>query len=597
MERVIKKLPQELINKIAAGEVVERPASIVKELVENSIDAGAKNISIEIENGGMNMIKVTDDGLGMNRENATLSISEHATSKIQTEEDLFNISTLGFRGEALSSISAVSDFSLITRDSASTAGTKINFKDNQAQIADIGCPVGTSVSVRDLFYNVPARKKFLKTPVTEFSHVVDLFFNYCLFFPQITWKLSHNGKVVYHFPETTEQLQRLSDVFGGEIGSNLIKIDFKSSGISVNGFIGKPQIARNNRKLQYLAINNRPVNDFIIAKQVKDSYLTLIARDLYPVYVLNVRIENNLVDVNVHPRKLEVRFSEPQIIYRTIYSTVSRTLDENDLVKQVSSESLKRFVPIQDVFETRKMDLPRVNNFDSLKSFSSQFSRPTENFQKLQNNWNESLAPNIVEDKIIEEPKNNYRILGQLQNQYIVVEIEKGIRLYDQHATHERIQYEKIKRQWLIGAVASQKMLIPLNIELTVHEGELIYNNQDAFTKLGFEITNFGGNTFVVGAIPSFFVKEDIKEAILEIIGELSDPIILDDSISEPLDKIFKLMACKSAIKFGDPLTPEESLRLITDLDELDSRYTCVHGRPCLFELNYEELAKIFKRR
>jgi DNA mismatch repair protein MutL len=301
-ENKIHLLPPHLINQIAAGEVVERPASVVKELVENSIDAGAKNIRIEIENGGLNLIKVIDDGCGMSRADAEQSILQHATSKILEDADLEKISTLGFRGEALASISSVSDFSLLTKDADSLAGTLLEMQSTGVQLSESSAAKGTVISVRNLFQKIPARKKYLKTTVTEFNHIVDLFFEFCLAYPNIFWKLVHNNKTVYQFPIAT-LLQRIGDVLGDEIAKNLIEIDIKLIDIHVHGYIGKPQIARNNRKLQYLCINNRPVHEFIVAKQVKDAFGTLLPRDLYPVYILNLQIDTDKVDVNVHPRK------------------------------------------------------------------------------------------------------------------------------------------------------------------------------------------------------------------------------------------------------------------------------------------------------
>lgn len=328
----IKLLSQDLINQIAAGEVVERPASVVKELVENSIDAAAQSITIQIENGGLQKIKVMDDGIGMDRDDAILSVKQHATSKINSQNDLFSIGTMGFRGEALASISSISKFRLITKKHGEVKGTEIQVDEPGVTVRDVGTPEGTSIEISELFYNIPARRKYLKTAVTEFNHITDLFLNFCLAYPQINWKLFHNNKPVYQFPKTNIE-QRIFDVLGSDISRNLIKINYDMNGVNVVGFIGKPQVARNNRKLQYLFINNRPVNEYIIAKQVKDSFATLIPHNLYPVFILNIQVDLEKVDVNVHPRKMEVRFSEPQLIYSTIYRAISRTLDDSQLQK------------------------------------------------------------------------------------------------------------------------------------------------------------------------------------------------------------------------------------------------------------------------
>ncbi|KKQ78813.1 MAG: mismatch repair protein MutL protein, partial [Parcubacteria group bacterium GW2011_GWC2_38_7] len=450
----IKLLSPDLINQIAAGEVVERPASVVKELVENSIDAGATNITVEIENGGLNLIRIVDNGCGMSREDAGKSILQHATSKISSQDDLFNIKSLGFRGEALASIAAVSEFSLITKDEESLAGTNLEFKNNEQTINDIGCSRGTTIVVNNLFYNIPARRKYLKTTVTEFGHIVDLFLSYCLAYPQINWKLMHHGKPVYQFQASID-VQRVSDVLGREIADNLLPIDIKLNEIHLSGFIGKPQIARNNRKIQYLFINNRPVNEFIVAKQIKDAFGQLIPRDLYPVYILNLKINNEKIDVNVHPRKLEVRFSEPQIIYRTVYQAVAMTLDEQDLVKSVKVDDFKRFVPVSEVLSTRQDSIPVSTKFNYQPRFSQSNLNSAMNF-------NREVAQDIPVVIRTQEQSNESslvgqrKVIGQIQNSYIVVETAEGMKIYDQHATSERIQYEKIKKQWEIGKLGSQ---------------------------------------------------------------------------------------------------------------------------------------------
>ncbi|KKR04431.1 MAG: mismatch repair protein MutL protein [Parcubacteria group bacterium GW2011_GWC2_39_14] len=591
----IKLLSPELINQIAAGEVVERPASVVKELVENSIDAGASNIIIEIENGGLNLIRIVDNGCGMSREDAGKSILQHATSKISSQEDLFNIQSLGFRGEALASIAAVSEFSLITKDEESLAGTNLEFKNNEQTIADIGCSRGTTVIVNNLFYNIPARRKYLKTTVTEFGHIVDLFLSYCLAYPQINWKLLHHGKPVYQFQASTD-VQRVADVLGREIADNLLPIDIKLNDIHLSGFIGKPQIARNNRKIQYLFINNRPVNEFIVAKQVKDAFGQLIPRDLYPVYILNLQINNEKIDVNVHPRKLEVRFSEPQIIYRTVYQAVSRTLDEQDLVKSIRADEMKRFVPVSEILSTRQDSIPVTTKFNYPNNFSQNKFSPAMNFNR---EVSQSIPVTIRDQEQANEFQTvgQRKIIGQIQNSYIVVETSEGMKIYDQHATSERIQYEQIIRQWEIGKLASQRMMIPQTIEMTPAEARVLSANQELLKRLGFEITEFGGQSFALSSVPQFLINQDMKKLILEIVSDIDEFPAQEDMLTSAVDRIFKMMACKSAIKFGDPLSVSGMEALINDLEKLGSQYTCVHGRPCVFALSFQELEKIFKRR
>ncbi len=602
----IKILPKELINQIAAGEVVERPASVMKELVENALDAGAENIIVELENGGINLIKVTDDGCGMDREDANLCLVEHSTSKISSSEDLYQIKTLGFRGEALSSISAVSEFCLVTKNKESIIGTSLRMENGQVAVADIGAADGTSVEVKNLFYNIPARKKYLKTAVTEFNHIVDLFLNYCLAYPEISWKLIHNAKTVYQFPAAGLS-SRIADCLGDDIAANLLPVDLKREGIQVKGYIGLPAIGRNNRKLQYLFINKRPVNEYIISKQVKSAFGTLLARDLHPVYIFDLIIDPISVDVNVHPRKMEVRFSEPQIIYRAIYQIIAGVLDENELERQVSAKEVKGFVPIGHVLEKKqeqipikKFNRPNTNSdFSQPKIMSTDFRKAIDNFNQRMVHTADEVRPEVFAEIKNDEPVfvDEYKILGQVQNSYIVAQTEEAIKIYDQHASSERIQYEKIVREWQIGKLASQKLLLPQKIELAPTEISLFESNAELLERLGFEIANFSGNSFAVSAVPRFFVNSDIKQIILQILGELTEMAIVDDLPSGPVEEIFKMMACKSAIKFGDELSIEGMEALVADLEKLSNHYTCVHGRPCAIEFKFSELEKMFKRK
>ncbi|MFA6536887.1 MAG: DNA mismatch repair endonuclease MutL [Patescibacteria group bacterium] len=607
----IKILSQDLINKIAAGEVVERPASVVKELVENSIDSGAFHITVEIENGGLNFIKVIDDGCGMNEEDARLSLAEHATSKIGNIEDLYNVQTFGFRGEALSSISAVSKFQLITKRAEELTASKICFENNEFSLQKVDAKDGTTVEVRDLFYNIPVRKKYLKTAVTELSHIIELFFSYALIYPQIAWKLIHNGRTVYQFPVADWPI-RLADVFGNEVGEQLIKIEQKLNGISVCGFIGKPQIGRNNKKLQYVFVNNRPVNEFIVAKQVKSAYSTLLAKDVFPVFVLNLNIDSADVDVNVHPRKLEVRFSEPSLIYKTVYTVVAKNLDEHDLQTSIKSVDLKSFTAVGKVLDEKKEFFKNRFDFDSGSNKKNE-SAPLD-FTKIKNDFT-SFPKNLSIDDwqkesliLVDNNDNNeselseeifipeYKILGQVQNSYIIVENENGLRIYDQHASSERVQYEKIKKHWQNGTVSGQRLLLPENLQLSLPEFVIVSKNLSMFASLGFEMEIFGVNSLAISAIPQFFCKTDYRQIIKDIAGAITADFVFENELSEPVEKILKMMACKSAIKFGDQLSESGMEALINDLEKLGNKYTCVHGRPCLLEFTFEELLKLFKR-
>ena len=586
----IKLLPKELIDQIAAGEVVERPASVVKELVENSLDAGAKNISIEIENGGINLVKITDDGCGMSSTDALLSVAQHATSKIGNVADLFQIQTLGFRGEALASISSVSDFTLETRRAEDLSGTQIKIHDHQTENSAIGCPVGTSIAVRDLFYNIPVRKKYLKTAVTEFNNIVDLFLNYVLSYPEISFKLSHNGKMVYQYSSVTEWQDRLYEVLGAEISNFLIPVEFNSLELKVTGFIGRPQLARNNRRLQYLFVNKRPVNEFVIAKRIKDAYETLIPNNMFPVFLLHLHVEPSRVDVNVHPRKLEVRFSDPQKIYQLVYRCVSDALDKNELVKSILTPT---FYSAPSVPESR----PSTPGF-SFQPSSNINSQPSMNYgNRPANNW----LPSTESASFIRENQENrdYRIIGQVHNSYIIVEAATGLRIYDQHAVSERVQYEKIKNDWLAGGIAKQQLLIPRTMSFSPGEASLLQTQLEKLVQFGFEITPFGQNDFAVNAVPQILAKKDYEAAIRELVSTLesNDNENEGPEIDGAVNRVLNMMSCRSAVKFGDVLSFLEMTVLLDNLAKCDNRYTCVHGRPCVLEYPHAELEKLFKRR
>ncbi|MBI5254470.1 DNA mismatch repair endonuclease MutL [Candidatus Falkowbacteria bacterium] len=582
---MIKILPQELINQIAAGEVIERPASVVKELVENSIDAGATKISVEIINGGINEIKIIDNGCGMNREDVLLSVEQHATSKIASAEDLFNIKTMGFRGEALASIASVSQFSLLSRQQADISGTKLIIENGEPCVEDAGCPIGTSVVVRELFYNVPARKKYLKTVANEYNHIVDLFLNYALAHPKIDWTLAHNGREVYRFSAADNLLERAEAVLGKEISNQLLAIEYETLYVKIFGFIGKPQIARQNKKFQFLFVNSRPVNEFIISKTIKDAFGQMIPKDLHPIYLLNLSVDPAKIDVNVHPRKLEVRFSEPNLIYQAFYRGAADVIDKSELITKISFApmALETMQPQRSTngferlnFSERKIDSPDIK--------ISTGQRPVDfgllNFPERKTEW-------------------PYKYLGQINKAYLIVSDEKGIKIIDQHAASERLQYEKFIAEWSAGKILSQQMLFPQSIELALSEANILRQQHDTFTKLGFEIDEFGANTFLIRQSPALLSKLEPSEIVQEILKIVSDEILNEktsaEKFAEVADDILKMMSCKSAIKFGDELSDVEAMALIEQLFKIN-KFTCVHGRPSVVEFSFAELNKMFCR-
>jgi len=588
----IKKLDQDLINKISAGEVVERPASVVKELLENSIDANATQINLEIKNGGIDYISIQDNGSGMSKEDAQLAIERHATSKIFSLEDLFNIQSLGFRGEALASISSVSQFNLETKLTNSNEGTKLSIIDSKSSIESCGCPNGTKISIKELFYNVPARKKFLKSATTEYNHILELFTQIALINPQISFKLIHNNKLILNLPKSKDWLERIKQVLGSDTSKQLIPI-INQGTITINGFIGKPQIARNNRKSQYVFVNNRPVTDFIIAKAVKEAYSSLIPKELFPTFILNIQLPPDLVDVNVHPRKAEVKFKNSQEIYLTILQTVQKSLT-NNISQQIdikSSQPVKKFnLKPSSTPNVYRPSVGYQSSLKNIKSIPSQISQAIRFSQELLKDEFSQTSPNKIGD---------WRLLGQIHDSYLLVEADKSILIIDQHAAAERILYEKFKNQYNQQKIKSQKLLLPITLELAKKEVELLNQSLEFLTKIGFDIDIFGNNSFIINAVPQDLDKLDIKKTILGLLDDLADNDFYKlNTIEEKQNIVLKYAACRTAIKFKDKLQGLEQVKLLEDIYQIkDQINTCPHGRPFIMELTLDQLAKNFKRK
>ncbi|MCX6745496.1 MAG: DNA mismatch repair endonuclease MutL [Candidatus Parcubacteria bacterium] len=590
----IKKLDQDLINKIAAGEVVERPASVVKELVENSIDAKADQISIDLEKGGTDLIVIQDNGAGMNKEDAELSIERHATSKISTLEDLFNIQTLGFRGEALASISAVSQFTLETKTKEGIEGTSLKIENGKLKIEPCGCAEGTRITIKDLFYNVPARKKFLKTPLTEYNHILETVTQFALINPQISFKLTHNKTLVLNLPKTNNWLERIKQVLGLDIAKDLLEIKQQGT-IEITGFIGKPEIARQNRKSQFIFVNNRAVSDFLIAKAIKDGYGSLIPRELNPVFVLSIKLPPQLVDVNVHPRKAEVKFKDTNEIFLTVLKTIQNCLAVNLMPARLKTESgqpVKTYtLKSQATSQTFKPHVSYQQNFKNIQTRPSQISQALE------------FSKQILNDEFEEQKEQPmigaWRLIGQIHNSYLLVEAPSAVLIIDQHAAAERILYERFKKEFASTNIKSQKLLLPLTLELSARETEILKQSQKFLVDLGFDIEIFSGNSFIVNAVPQELDKLDIKQTILGLINDLEEhDFNSSKSIDEKKDLVIKYAACRTAVKFEDKLESEEQIKLLQDvIAMMDKINTCPHGRPFIMELTLDQLAKNFKRK
>lgn len=571
---IIKILPENLVNQIAAGEVVERPSSVVKELVENSLDAGASKIVIEVKEAGKTLIKVADNGFGMEKEDAKLALHRHATSKLLEEKDLWNIRTMGFRGEALASISSVSQLTLKTRREKDISGTEINCDGGEiVKISETGMSPGTQIEVRSLFFNTPARQKYLKKESTELGHISALISTIALANPQIHFTFIHNDKTILDLPKTNDLTTRVADIFGRTTSEAMLPIFYESSGLKINGLIGKPVLSRSTSHHQYIFVNNRPIQHFLIANMVKEAFHSMLMEGKKPVFILNLEIDPAMVDVNVHPRKIEVRFADQQNIVRIIYLAVKTALEKSSLAPKAFTEtqrymSDRKFDFVNDE-RTGGREIPSTPSAQSFASFIG-----TENAQ--------------------DKPKTI--ALSQVANSYIVAKNEDKIVLVDQHAAHERVRYEELMNQLENKEKQIQPLLMALNLELTEQEKRLLEDNMQVFQNLGFEIENFGGNTFAVNGVPSFLAREDTEGVIKGVIDDILNEKTPTKS-QGMIETIINYMACRSAIKFGQKLQLNEMDELIKEMDMLKRPYTCPHGRPTMITLSLGELEKMFGRK
>ncbi|MEJ2730491.1 MAG: DNA mismatch repair endonuclease MutL [Deltaproteobacteria bacterium] len=597
----IRILPETLSNKIAAGEVVERPASVVKELLENSLDAESSRIIIEVEKGGQSLIQVSDNGAGMNHADALLAIERYATSKISTDDDLFAIRTLGFRGEALPSIASVSHFSLITRDKSSDAGTQIIVEGGKIKrVSEVGAPVGTLVSVKQLFFNTPARKKFLKTVGTEMSHIADTVVRMALGRPGVQFRLHHNNKTVKSWPPASQHLDRVADVLGTDSRPDLHAIAFKRNGLSISGWICSPQVTRRTSRGLYIFVNGRFVRDRTIQHGIFEGFAQRLVKGQFPVAAVFVTIPFDQVDVNVHPTKNEVRFVNPQQVHAAVKSAVAQTLYEVDRVnwlppdRQQSRESpitaqiAEPISSYQPVGARSDGDEFGMNNGEKGVVASSQ--RPEARGERP-----------AAESRRQQEPMfdrkgfSALRVVGQLHNTYIVCESDAGLVLIDHHAAHERILFEKLRRRAEDRPSAAQKLLMPETLELNFSEAEILGQMMADLKSLGLEIEPFGKNTFVIKAVPVMLSGGDIKPLIYEIV-EKAAAEGYSPGVKDFMDECRRAMACHGAMRAGQALGDRQMRKLLEQLDECENPSHCPHGRPTWVRWDLDTLEKSFKR-
>ncbi|MBF0449351.1 MAG: DNA mismatch repair endonuclease MutL [Candidatus Magnetomorum sp.] len=605
----VKKLPEIIANKIAAGEVIERPASVVKELLENAIDAESTRIRIDIEHGGSQLIRLSDNGVGMHRENALLSLERHATSKIATDEDLFSIKTLGFRGEALPSIAAISKMTLITRPKSSDIGTEIQIEGGKIlHINDAGAPQGTFISVKDIFYNTPARKKYLKSIRTEIAHIIDYMSTVAVGFSSIHFRLFHNGKSVKNWPQVNDPAARIADVMGDDLYKKLFPVQYKNDHVSIQGYAASPETSRKTSS-SVIFVNGRVVRDRLINHAIFEGYRGRILKGQHPVVALFLDVPYEDVDVNVHPAKHNVRFVHQGSIHQAIVQAIQKGLThtnrtpwqsnpEKTPTRHALPENEKIFLASNKTTYDKQpewIDIP-----DTIREYQSPSTFVNKPHTDLIEN--KPLAPS--HDYGTVDPSQQYgekliytnlRIIGQFQKTYIVCENDGSMYLIDQHAAHERIVYERLKNALMSKKIAVQRLLIPETIELTYQQASIFSEILPELLKIGIDISHFGGNTFVVKAVPDILTGKDIHHLFVEMADTL--PEIKDTTpIEQAIDDCIMLMACHSAIRSGQILSELEIRTLLKELDLCEHPSQCPHGRPTCIQWDQSLIEKKFKR-
>ena len=629
----ILKLPTGVVNKIAAGEVIERPASVVKELMENSIDAGATRVDVLIEKGGVDLIRISDNGCGIPPQELTLAVESHATSKIRDADDLFDVETMGFRGEALASISEVSQFLIRSFSEDGDSGFELSVNGGHlGEIAPCGCPKGTVIEVRNLFFNTPVRRKFLKTTQTEIGHVSEAFTRIALAFPSIHFTLTHNTRTIHDLSPTNDITDRILAFFGSEIRSALIPVDSEHDGIRIKGFVVDPTQSRSHTRMQYLFLNGRHIRDKSLQHALREAYRGLLLHGRYPIAFLNLEMPSDQIDVNVHPAKLEVRFQEGGRIYSQLLGTLRNRFLSTDLKSRVDrpAESLaapefRKFpensgqtFQLQSQAESRMLEnqpasrqetidfpvsrpeaWPRDNAGNSTAAAypppvqvdgPADLSAPTNRDSRHDADVHQEggLANPSVVDRF------NRSGAIQIHNRYLVAESQDGVEIIDQHALHERILYEQIREKVLAGKLETQRLLVPEPVQLSPSEAAAALEAQDEFRKIGIEIEPFGGDTILITAYPAMIADKSPAELLRKMVEEFlagSNPERRDT-----IDELMHMISCKAAVKAGDKLTPEEITVLLENRDLCQDSHHCPHGRPTALVFSREELDRRFKR-
>lgn len=610
-------LNQETIDKIAAGEVVERPCSVVKELVENAIDAGSTAITVEIKEGGISFIRITDNGCGIERDQVAVAFYRHSTSKIRSAEDLLTVKSLGFRGEALSSISAVARVELITKTYDELTGTRYVIEGSkELSNEEIGAPDGTTFIVKDLFYNVPARRKFLKTAQTEGSYISDMVEKLALSHPDISFKFINNNQTKLHTSGNGNRKDIIYHIFGREISSSLLEVKHECEYFKVEGFIGKPVITRGNRNYENYFINGRYVKSNILSRAIEEAYKNFLMQHQYPFTVLYFTFFSEL-DVNVHPTKMELRFDNNNEIYVELCDTIYAILSHKEMIPGVPVDSTpapKKIVheykePIPEPFEKRRIN--EVRAAESRSVYGQSVTSTVKNYSATEPAAKAPETSTAYEpahvvtgtqqtlgdyDKVFltESAKKQFSIIGQLFKTYWLIEFEDKLYIIDQHAAHEKVLYEKTMARLANKDFTSQRISPPIVMTLDARECEMLEKYRPQIEQFGYEVEHFGGKEYMISAIPDNLFNIDMKDLFIEMLDDFSNatgrqtPDIITEKVAS--------MSCKAAVKGNDKLTLPEINKLIDDLLSLDNPYNCPHGRPTIISMSKYEIEKKFKR-
>ena len=651
-------LDDQTINKIAAGEVVDRPSSIVKELVENSIDAKAKNVTVEIKNGGIKYIKITDDGMGFASDDVELAFERHATSKIRKEEDLLKITSMGFRGEALASIAAISRVDLVTRNINENIGTHVKVENGEVILKEeAASTVGSRIEIRDVFYNVPARFKFLKKDFTEAGYIEDVITRIALANPQISIKYINNGKQVLHTSGNGDLRKTIYDIFGKEVYENVIEINYELNNIKLTGMIGMPLVSRSTRMHQFTYINNRYIKDKTISSAIDKACEEKYAINKYAFIVLNLSMNPATIDVNVHPAKLEVKFDDESKVFDAVYHGVKNTLVNNsreknpftqihDVQNEEKINQISKDIVNNGMLNKPNFDLPKKFDFNSNKEnnriiyssigienpinpvsnkieFKEQKNEEVLNSESLANNDLEEKKEEYIPDNKVNEEKINsnenkqesffkgqdyeeqdmftkkeakpYKYIGNIFDTYIIIQMDNKMFLIDQHAAHERYLYEQIKANYNSKDRQTQLLLVPLLVQLSAKEKEVVDQNKEYIEKTGFIIEEFGENAIKISGVPNIGYDIEYSSMFKDIIDDILGAPKTQNSQKEY--RFLATLACKAAVKGGMKLDVKEQIALVDSMSKIDNPFNCPHGRPTAFEMTRYEIERRFLRK